>query len=294
MSASRFVYTLLLYALLPRALVHLWWRARRQPAYREHIGERFGRYAAPATCAIDLGACGVGRRNARRRAADHASCSAAIRATAILLTHMTPTGRETGQHCSATAWSDAICLTIFRLPSRVFSIISGRCAAILLETEIWPNLIHACHARERSALSRERAAVGEIVPPIRALSRVLPRPASVNWPAIAAQSRADAGRLQRLGAPAVAVTGNLKFDIAPDPALVALGAALAHALGPRAPGAALREHARRRGGTVAGSVAAARRAGPAGRDRAAPSAALRRGGGAHRARGIAYQRRSAA
>ena len=33
MNASRFVYTLLLYALLPRALVHLWWRARRQPAY---------------------------------------------------------------------------------------------------------------------------------------------------------------------------------------------------------------------------------------------------------------------
>ena len=48
MNASRFVYTLLLYALLPRALVHLWWRARRQPAYLEHIGERFGRYAAPA------------------------------------------------------------------------------------------------------------------------------------------------------------------------------------------------------------------------------------------------------
>jgi len=40
---------------------------------------------------------------------------------------------------------------------------------------------------------------------------------------IAAQSRADAERLQNLGAPVVAVTGNLKFDITPDPALVALG-----------------------------------------------------------------------
>ena len=48
MSASRLAYTLLLYLLLPRALLHLWWRARKQPAYLENIGERFGRYAIAA------------------------------------------------------------------------------------------------------------------------------------------------------------------------------------------------------------------------------------------------------
>ena len=48
MISSRFGYTLLLYALLPRALAHLLWRARRQRAYLEHLAERFGRYAVAA------------------------------------------------------------------------------------------------------------------------------------------------------------------------------------------------------------------------------------------------------
>ena len=45
---TRFGYTLLLYALLPRALLHLLWRARQQPAYLEHIPERFGYYRQTA------------------------------------------------------------------------------------------------------------------------------------------------------------------------------------------------------------------------------------------------------
>src|ERR1700675_3644129 len=48
MTLTRLGYTLLLYALLPRALLHLWWRARRQTEYLEHVGERFGRYATAA------------------------------------------------------------------------------------------------------------------------------------------------------------------------------------------------------------------------------------------------------
>src|SRR5205085_8107307 len=50
-SAMRSLYSALVYALLPAALVRLWWRGRREPGYRQHVAERFGRYgeaSAPA------------------------------------------------------------------------------------------------------------------------------------------------------------------------------------------------------------------------------------------------------
>ena len=36
------LYTAALHLLIPVALLHLWWRGRRQPEYREHVAERFG------------------------------------------------------------------------------------------------------------------------------------------------------------------------------------------------------------------------------------------------------------
>jgi 3-deoxy-D-manno-octulosonic-acid transferase len=69
MRLTRLGYTLLLYALLPRALLHLWWRARRQPAYLEHVSERFGRYAVAAQAPlIWVHAVSVGETRAATRA----------------------------------------------------------------------------------------------------------------------------------------------------------------------------------------------------------------------------------
>ncbi|MDR0480334.1 MAG: hypothetical protein LBG66_00445, partial [Gallionellaceae bacterium] len=45
MFSPRFFYTLGLWLLLPYVFFHLLWRARKQPEYLRHIGERFGRYA---------------------------------------------------------------------------------------------------------------------------------------------------------------------------------------------------------------------------------------------------------
>ena len=43
---ARFLYTLVIVALLPWAVLHLLWRSRRQPEYLQHWGERFGRYTS--------------------------------------------------------------------------------------------------------------------------------------------------------------------------------------------------------------------------------------------------------
>ena len=223
MSASRLVYTSLLYALLPRALLHLWWRARRQPAYLEHVAERFGRYAVRVERPlIWVHAVSVGETRAaepliialQRKYPQHR----------ILLTHMTPTGRETG----AALFGDGVerCYLPYDFPFAVerflehFKPVCG----ILLETEIWPNLIHACHARG-VPIYLINARLSEKSLRRYAWFSTFAAACLTELSGIAAQSIADADHLHALGALVVAVTGNLKFDITPDAALVAQGTA---------------------------------------------------------------------
>ena len=93
---TRLPYTLLWILALPLVLLRLVWRGRRQPGYLRHLRERFGRYAVRApTQVIWVHAVSVGETRAAeplvkallRRWPEHS----------ILLTHMTPTGRETSQ-----------------------------------------------------------------------------------------------------------------------------------------------------------------------------------------------------
>lgn len=220
---ARFGYTLLLYALLPRALLHLLWRARRQRAYLDHISERFGRYAVATeqpliwVHAVSVGEtrsaepliAGLQRKYPRHR---------------ILLTHMTPTGREIG----TTLFSERVlrCYLPYDFPFAVGRFLDHfkPACGLLLETEIWPNLIHACRSRDIPVYLVNARLSEKSFRQYRRFRAFAA--ASLNELAgIAAQSNDDADRLKALGAIAVDVTGNLKFDIAPDAALVAQGIA---------------------------------------------------------------------
>jgi 3-deoxy-D-manno-octulosonic-acid transferase len=101
-----------------------------------------------------------------------------------------------------------------------------------METEIWPNLIEACAAAGiplvlANARMSEKSARGY------ARLKRLTRPAFAALTAVCAQSSADAERLRSLGAARVQVSGNLKFDAAPNPAQLAAGRAWREALGRR-------------------------------------------------------------
>ena len=101
---------------------------------------------------------------------------------------------------------------------------------VLMETELWPNLLAACAANRvpvvlANARLSERSARGY------ARWARLARPAFASLAAVCAQSEADAQRLRALGAPRVEVTGNLKFDVQPDPAQVNAGIAWRRGLG---------------------------------------------------------------
>ena len=101
---------------------------------------------------------------------------------------------------------------------------------ILMETEIWFNLIHACHEAGTpllllNARMSEKSARG-----YARFSR-LTRSALNELAATAAQTTDDAARLNELGALNVTVMGNLKFDIEPPAAMLELGKQLREQFG---------------------------------------------------------------
>ena len=202
MSFARLIYTLLLYAAVPFILLRLLWRARLQRDYLRHVPERFGffRVARSTKPLLWVHAVSVGET----RAAE--PLIRALRSCYpqhdILLTHMTPTGRETG----VALFGDDVLhgYLPYDLPDAAARFLQHfrPVAGMLLETEIWPNLIHNAAARgiplylvnarlsERSLRGYQRVS-GLIGDALRALH------------GIAAQTQGDAGRLQALGAAAV-------------------------------------------------------------------------------------------
>jgi len=227
----RLGYRLLLYLLFPWVFIHLWWRGRRQPGYREHVAERFGWYQpTPGRPVIWLHAVSVGETHAAeplvralvRRYPGHE----------LLLTQMTPTGREAARQLFGGM------ATIVYLPHDYPGAVARFLArfrprlGILMETEIWFNLVDSC-ARRGIPLLLANARLSE--KSARGYERVAPltRAALGGLAAVSAQTREDAERLERLGARSVEVTGNLKFDVAVAPQLLALGAELKQRIGQR-------------------------------------------------------------
>jgi 3-deoxy-D-manno-octulosonic-acid transferase len=93
---TRLAYALLWWLAAPLAVVRLWWRGRKLPGYRLHVRERFGRYApAPQAPRIWIHAVSVGETRAAAPIVE--ALMARHPGHRILLTHMTATGRATGE-----------------------------------------------------------------------------------------------------------------------------------------------------------------------------------------------------
>jgi 3-deoxy-D-manno-octulosonic-acid transferase len=214
------LYRLALLLAAPLIPLRLLWRGRRERGYWRHWGERLGAGAAPAG-ALWIHAVSVGEMRAAQPLV--AALRAAHPGVPLLFTCMTPTGRATAESLYGGF------ATIVYLPydyaglTRRFLRRARPRAGILMETELWPNLIHAA-ARAgvpmvlANARLSERSARGYARLP--ALTRACLQKIAV----VAAQTEADAARLLRLGAASVRVAGNLKFDIAPPATLLERGA----------------------------------------------------------------------
>jgi 3-deoxy-D-manno-octulosonic-acid transferase len=210
---SRNVYTFLLYLLLPLTPLKLLWRARKQPEYLAHWQERYGFYKQNLTKpVIWLHCVSVGETRAAEPLIK--ALLQQYPGHQILLTHTTPTGRATSQQLFAD--QVARVYLPYDLPFAVKRFLKHFKPAIgvLMETELWFNLIAGCKQHNIplllvNARLSEKSAHG-----YSKLGKVVTQGLQ-NLTAIAAQTAQDAARLQGLGAVNVSVIGNIKFDVAP-------------------------------------------------------------------------------
>jgi len=232
----RILYTLAWWLALPLVLGRLWWRGRREPGYREHIGERFGFYAklsGSRTPTIWVHAVSVGETRAAEPLIE-----ALLRAYpdhVILLTHMTATGRATGRALfgkhAPRVMQTYLPYDISLIVRRFIRRFQPR-LCVLMETEVWPNLIAQCNKQGVPViLANARLSERSLRKGLRLES--LMGAAARGISCVAAQTDADAQRIRQLGVSNVHVTGSIKFDVTPPDAALAKGASLRQQIGAR-------------------------------------------------------------
>ena len=221
---SRLVYSFFLWVLLPFIAIRLWVRSRREPGYSKRIGERFGAYKIEVNGPlIWVHAVSVGEVRASIPLV--AGLKNAYPSHLVLVTCMTAAGRDAIDRAYGETVLAAFLPYDYAFAVRRFLGHFRPNLAILMETEIWFNLLAECKRRFIPiVLANGRMSSGS-VKSYRRLS-LLTRPAFETLGAVCAQSEADASRIASLGAHHVLVSGNLKFDARPDPGLVAKGADL--------------------------------------------------------------------
>jgi 3-deoxy-D-manno-octulosonic-acid transferase len=226
---ARFLYTLMLVLLLPFIFVKLLWRARLQPEYLQHVAERFGFYSPRSVQpVIWLHAVSVGETRATVSLVEQLRSQYPHHQ--IVLTHTTPTGRATSEQLYGDRVTRVYLPYDYPFAVRRFLRHFQPQLGMLMETEIWFNLIRACKKNHvplllLNARMSEKSARGY------ARFASLTRDALQAMSGIAAQTEADAQRLTALGATRVSVMGNLKFDIAPPAAMLELGKVLREQFG---------------------------------------------------------------
>lgn len=220
-----FLYEAIWHLLIPFVILRLLWRSRHHRGYRQHIAERFGFYGAKKlqTQPIWIHAVSVGETHATQALIERLLHEG----HPVLLTHMTPTGREAG---SALYWKAIqqgrlqqvylpydICWAIERFLKRFRPQLG-----LLMETEAWPGFVFRAH-QLGIPLFLINARLSE-----RSFKRVqsFGQAGQIlfqSFTGILAQSGHDAKRYQALGVKNVHIVGNMKFDIASQPETLALG-----------------------------------------------------------------------
>lgn len=217
------LYSLMVWLASPLLRRKLRARALAEPGYAVAVPERFGHYNQPASQgfvwvhAVSLG-------ETRAAAILLATLRREMPGMRLLLTHGTATGRAEGrallQPGDVQVWQPWDSAGAVRRFVRHFQ----PCIGILMETEIWPNLLAACQAAGIPvALANARLSAKSL----RQAQRLsaLSQPAYGALAAVWAQTAADAQRLAEAGAPTPTVLGNLKFDATPNVDQLAVGRA---------------------------------------------------------------------
>ena len=223
----RWLYTLLVTLALPFASVVVLWRGLRERAYWRGWGERFGRGPALEGTAPGLWVHAVSVGEVQAAAPLVAALAAARPQWSLVLTSATPAGRARARSaCDARV---AVRYAPYDQPWLLRAALRRFRPALLIviETEIWPNLLNEC-ARAGIPVLFASARISERSARRWARLPSLLQPAFATAVTVAAQTSADAQRFAGLGVPParVQVCGNLKFDRAVAASVAAQGRAL--------------------------------------------------------------------
>lgn len=219
---ARWAYGALLWLGTPLYFARLAWRGRREAGYRQAWAERLGWGSAPQAGRLWLHAVSLGETRAAEPLVQ------ALRAQApglrLLLTHGTATGRAAGR--ALLREGDVQAWLPYDTPgaTRRFLARHRPAMGVVMETEVWPALLHATQAAglpmvlANARLSERSLRKAQRLP-------ALMRPAAAAFDRVLAQTEADAQRLRAAGALQVQVAGNLKFDSTADAAQLQRGQA---------------------------------------------------------------------
>ena len=231
------LYRVALLLILPVIPLRLLWRGLHERGYWRHWGERFacclgasphflaGVQPSPRPSpngreALWIHAVSVGETRAA------APLITALRARhpglPLLLTCMTVTGRATAQQLYGEFAQVRYLPYDYAWMMRRFLARWQPRVGVLMETELWPNLIRET-ARIPLPLVLANARLSERSARGYARLPALTHDSLMRFHVVAAQTEADAERLSQLGAQHVAVTGSLKFDIEPSAAQLQAG-----------------------------------------------------------------------
>jgi len=207
------VYTWFLRLLFPLVLLRLLWRGFSNPHYWRRIPERFG-FVAPTVAPRLIWIHAVSVGEVRATVPLVRTIMGSYPDYSLLITTMTPTG--SAQVMQLFGDKVAHCYVPYDFPSAVRRFLDRvkPVIAIIMETELWPNLFHTCRARGIPVfVTNVRMSESSMYKYLRfaRLTRTTLNQASL----FAVQSQADAQRLLTLGAePArVQVTGSIKFEL---------------------------------------------------------------------------------
>lgn len=207
----RKVYSAIFYLLLPLIFLRLLIKSRRLPGYRQRWRERLG-FVAPVTApCIWIHAVSMGETLA---------CVPLIKAlkqadpqTAIILTNMTPTGSEQANKSLADQVLHAFMPYDYPTAIKRFLKRVQPKLLIIMETELWPNVVHYAAAQAIPILLANARLSVQSFTGYRRIQFFL-KSTLKKIDRIAAQTEADAQRFIALGAfpEKIIVTGSIKFD----------------------------------------------------------------------------------
>ena len=203
-------YGVLWFLLTPLVLAYLFWRGRRDPLYRQHLGERFGRHQLRTNSHVWIHAVSLGEL----RSAEPLIRAFLGQGEQVVTTHFTPAGRREAENLFAKEIAQGqLCVSYVpfdmkRALGRFIHAFKPK-YGLVMEVEYWPQMVATCRQKQMplflcngqypsKSFERDRGKLrSELV---------------AGFAGVMVKSELQAGLFASLGVDNIAITGEMRFE----------------------------------------------------------------------------------